>query len=65
MTAPAILRDPRLASARLVSTSLQRARGTWVRLCPRWYMTGSPAAWTTSEPKLRAAAARPGVGSPS
>lgn len=43
---------------RLVSTSLRRAAGKWVRLCPAWYMTGMPAAWTSTEQKLRAAAAK-------
>lgn len=39
---------------RLVAVSLRRARGTWIRMCPRWFMTGMPATWTSSEPKLRA-----------
>lgn len=49
-----ILKSPAMAGARLVSTNLRAASGGWVRLCPRWYMTGMPASWTTSEPKLRA-----------
>jgi len=43
-----------LRDARLVAVNLRRASGTWVRMCPRWFMTGMPATWTTSEPKLRA-----------
>jgi hypothetical protein len=36
---------------RLVSTALRRASGQWVRLCPRWFCTGSPAHWTSIEAK--------------
>lgn len=43
-----------MKNPRLVAVSLRNARGTWVRMCPRWWMTGMPASWTTSEPKLRA-----------
>ncbi len=34
---------------RLVSTNLKNACGTWVRLCPRWFCTGSAARWTSIE----------------
>lgn len=43
-----------MIAPRLVAVNLRRASGTWVRMCPRWFMTGMPATWTTSEPKLRA-----------
>mgnify|MGYP001560571524 CR=1 len=36
-------------SAKLVSTNLRQACGRWVRLCPGWWFTGSPAVWTTTE----------------
>lgn len=34
---------------RLVSTNLRNARGTWVRLCPRWWFTGIDARQTSVE----------------
>lgn len=38
-----------LPRPRLVSTNLQRARGTWVRLCPQWWFTGIAANQTSVE----------------
>lgn len=37
----------------LVAAPLRAAGQPWRRYCPIWFMTGSPATWTTSEPKLR------------
>ena len=38
-----------IPGARLVSTNLRRANGTWVRLCPRWFFTGIEARQTSIE----------------
>ena len=40
---------PAPVKPRLVSTNLRNARGTWVRLCPRWWFTGIDARQTSVE----------------
>lgn len=41
--------QPATIRPRLVSTNLKNARGTWVRLCPRWFFTGIAARQTSVE----------------
>lgn len=41
--------QPASIQPRLVSTNLKNARGTWVRLCSRWFFTGIAARQTSIE----------------